>query len=1021
MNGITWETVDRLARDGDLDGIVTVLRAATAADRVTVGERAETAILTAGPDTWWPTAIGGTGRAQVNPAPGYAIAVVGCVRSAAKAATLLGKLSARTSNHSYLVRVREAAGLREPSWLGDVGTRLARRLPTRDPRSEDWSLAATVLLAASAEPPATEAFVRGWIRQLSRPGLPGSESVPLASRLATDPFLDRLLPAFFEIDGLGRDAAADFWDPDTGRWERAPWFPAVIPRLVADGRLDRAGVLDATVGRLERGGRPAALRPFVLLHNALAPAVDEVAAHRPGYTRMLSAGPSTVAGMAQRALRALDDAGRLDLSVLLETSEVTLARPEKILVKAQLSWLSKVAARTPERVSEILPSLAAAFGNPSSEIQQRALDLVARLHRSITPRPGTDRSTASPPDLAGPNRPSPSQWSEERLAAAVDLLSGDLAEQAAALLGFPEPGRVPIHQPGGLATVAERPAVVVARSMPAAVAHPVKLASEVTSLLVTETAVRWERVLAGLVALTASGRGPELAVLLAPLLEREPWLFEEQLWAAQRRTVFLGVMIRRLRDPDDPGPVWKRMVAAVHHAWETGQRGGPDSALAATPEGVLAARIAEAALMFVESPVPMLLATPTHVNGTVEAAVLLERITRFEAEGREPWPLDLEQALLRLPRRVDDAVVRQAALLTSPAGRSFSAWLAGGGLPDPVTVRIVQETAPATGITFDNVVGMSLRQPAPAEPSTSQDASASEPASTEPASEPASTEPASEPASTEPASTDPASGPAHGNPASGPASDGGHRKRRVLADMRPNGTGGLRMAAQLFELTHPRVLMWLRSGPGRDGDVLAMVLPHHREAVAAWALPDLAGLAEPDARGAGSGHLLPLLADGDGPPGPATAIALAYGLSARHETDRVAAVDAFLALTSRHRQGAADEIPAPPAVAGAVGTEVGRLCEPEGPVKVSRVTAALTAAHRAGATVAVWEVLEAALSLLLPKAPRGLPDLLALATEVAHVTGARGEIAGLAAVAKRRGSARLAVEARRLHTLLTTP
>jgi hypothetical protein len=515
---VTWTAVDELARAGDLGGIVGLLAKAGEADRFAVEGAVEAGVLSAEAVQWWAAGPVG-GRAPANPAPGHALAVVGCVRGAAKAATLLVKLSGRTSNHSYLERVAEVGRSREASWLADVGTRVARRLPARNARLEDWSLAAALLREAGAGPPVTEAFARGWIRQLMRPGLPGQETKALAVRLGEDPFLDRLLPAFFEIDGLGTDAAAAFRDPGVEHEDREPWLPAVVPVLLEQGRLDRAVVLGATVDRLATGGRAAGLRAFVLLHDALRPTIDELTACVADYCRMLTDGPSTVAALAQRALRAVDESGRLDLEILLEASGPVLVRPEKFLVKAQLIWLSRMAARHRDRIGQIMETVAVACGSPESEIRQRALDLVTRHHPAALPgtagpdtaKPGTAEADTAKPGTAEPDTTEP-----------------DTAEPDTT-----EPG-------------------VAAAEMPPPIADVAELAGEVASLLVTETAVGWERVLAGLVTLHAAGHRRELAGMLTPFLERYPHEFEHLIWVAQKRTVFLGVAIRRLSDPDDP-------------------------------------------------------------------------------------------------------------------------------------------------------------------------------------------------------------------------------------------------------------------------------------------------------------------------------------------------------------------------------------------------------------------------------------------------------------------------------------
>jgi hypothetical protein len=945
---LTWAVVDGLARAGDLDGIAGLLAVTAEADRFAAGAAIEAGILSAEPFPWWPAETS-DGRAPANPAPGQALAVIACVRGAAKAATLLARLSARTGNRSYLELIGKVGRDREPSWLADVGTRLARRLPGRNARPEDWRLAAALLRAADADPPVTEAFARAWIRQSMRSGPPDRETTSLAVRLSADPFLDRLLPAFFEIDGLGTEAAVTFRDPGVEHDDREPWLPAVVPVLLERGRLDRAVILDATVDRLRHGGRPAGLRAFVLLHEALRPTIDEVTTRVADYARMLTDGPSTVAGLAQRALRAVDEAGRLDLETLLETSKPVLVRPEKVIAKAQLLWLSRLAARRPGRVDDVMRTVAIAFGSPESEIRQRALGLVTRHVGALSPTAGADLVEASA------------------------LLTGDLADRAAALLTAvaptdgpdnrttPEPGDRTTRAPAdGTAGAAGEAAGFGAPRMPPPIADAAELAGDVASLLITETAVGWERVLAGLVTLHSAGHRDRLAGMLTPFLDRYPYEFEHLIWIVQKRTVFLGVAIRRLSDPGDPGPAWDRMVEALRTAEETGQRGGPDSPLAKTPDGVLAARIAEVAMRFIDHPVPLLTATPTHVNGSLDAGVLLERLRRAEDEGWQPWRFDLEQALLRVPREVDPAVVAAAGRLTSPAGRLFAGWLTDGGLPDPVSGRVEQR---AGGF--------------------------------------------------HPTRVDPATTPVE----------------RVLADLRPARAGVLSLEAQLVTLIRDPLPFRVGGEPAGDDVGLAMVLPHHRDVIAAWVLP------------AGGASRMRILADCTGPVGPATVLALVHGLAARHETDRAAAVDLFLILAAEPAVPEADSDPIAteadggpftaeaggsfaaggdgPSWATAVGTELGRLGGPADLVTVSRAVPALTDAHRAGASGHVWEVLRAALPHLLPVAPRGLPDMLALAAEVAHAAGARGGIAGLAEVAGRRGSSRLITEARRLNALLT--
>ncbi|MER8045540.1 DUF6493 family protein [Streptomyces sp. NPDC094032] len=194
---------------------------------------------------------------------------------------------------------------------------------------------------------------------------------------------------------------------------------------------------------------------------------------------------------------------------------------------------------------------------------------------------------------------------------------------------------------------------------------------------------------------------------------------------------------------------------------------------------------------------------------------------------------------------------------------------------------------------------------------------------------------------------------------------------------------------------------WQRERPHWPG-----VLPEDREALAVWLLPVVGNGAEWDARGSAWG--LTALAEGEGPVGPAVHAALAVGLGSRHAEDRLTAVDALLVLASREELDAE-----------ALGRRLGSLLA-EGTVKPSRLADASRTAAATGAYGTVWAVLGELLPGLLaaPKPPRGLGELLAVASECVERSGARGAVPGLAEAAARPGSSQTVAQARRLLTAL---
>jgi hypothetical protein len=244
-----------------------------------------------------------------------------------------------------------------------------------------YELTAALVAVAGSAPPATDAFVLGWVRS------------HLLAPEANDPVPDRL-----------RDD---------------PMLPALLPRLF-EGRLDRAMLLDGCVGRLRRGDRPAALRAFVALLDGLAPTVEEAAARALDLVRLLPDAPSTVVAQAQKLLRQVDDAGRLEVDTLLEVSEQVLTHTEKGLVKTQLRWLGAVAKRVPERAGEIAGVVSVACDHPAADIQELARGLGGEPLSALEPWLG--EAPVATPAAAMP---------------APVASAGELAEEVVALFSAP--------------------------------------------------------------------------------------------------------------------------------------------------------------------------------------------------------------------------------------------------------------------------------------------------------------------------------------------------------------------------------------------------------------------------------------------------------------------------------------------------------------------------------------------------------------------------------------------------------
>ncbi|MFD1937478.1 hypothetical protein ACFSKW_39015 [Nonomuraea mangrovi] len=426
--------------------------------------------------------------------------------------------------------------------------------------------------------------------------------------------------------------AADGGTFGNGAGARSGWLDG-LRDLAAESPATRRLMLDGCVSRFLRGGAPQDLRFFARLHETLAPAPDEVRPRLRDYLRLLPSSAAPAAEVALTHLRAAD----LDPATVTEALEAVLFRAESGLVRSGLSWLDRTMKHAGDRADELVPSLAMALGHQSRAVQEHATRVALKHAARFGPLAAETIRTAG--ELLPPS------------------LSARLAEGYGGEIVPEEP-----FTPAGL------PPLPVMDDFP-------DLPSTPKALAATLHRPGWaasERFLAGFVRLAASDRAG-LRTGLASVAELDDrysgGLPEPTLW-------FIDLAVELVK----PRRIFKR-----RRHWLT----DPASA-SAPPFALVLRRCAEVyeALRKDTLP-PLLLATPTRSDGRLDPWVFLDRLEAVIGAGHEPLPADFQQALLRLPRRIPAGAVERAAALasarTSAAGRTAAAWLAGGGLTDPLS------------------------------------------------------------------------------------------------------------------------------------------------------------------------------------------------------------------------------------------------------------------------------------------------------------------------------------------------
>ncbi|MFI6151281.1 DUF6493 family protein [Kitasatospora sp. NPDC051170] len=510
---------------------------------------------------------------------------------------------------------------RDQAFHRELAVRLAEWLPARGDRDR-WLIVRGLALRSGAEVPATDGYVIGWVREgngmrsphseigewLAEQGLrePVPHHTTLLSWLRAQPRLAELVRRLFEVPDVGGEFIR-FSHP--GLAPDDAW-PTALASVAREGLLERAELIDLCLGTLLRGDRPGNLRGFLQLYAALALDAEEVLSRARDHVRLAGDGAPTAAKAAQTALVSVDD--RLPVDVFAELTAAVLARPEKGLATTQLSRADTTLRRDPATADDLLPAVCVAFTHPAPAVQERALHLAARHLPDVAPATAEAVRTAAA--ALGPAL----QPDAQRLLAAEAPSAPDPSAPnptSDAPFAAPHASRTALPaSPTGPLDLAERLAAVLADRMPDPGEFEVLLAA-----LVTEH----------------HRDAPALRSALAPLNSHRD---DESVpsWRAVHPNGALLCLLDALTGRDHQ--------SALHTAEILD---GP--AHLRTMASFPALRVLEAAARIADAPVPLLLATPTAPDGTVDPAVFTERLAAHRAAGVLPWPTDLAQSLLRLP------------------------------------------------------------------------------------------------------------------------------------------------------------------------------------------------------------------------------------------------------------------------------------------------------------------------------------------------------------------------------------
>ncbi|MFD6415935.1 DUF6493 family protein [Streptomyces sp. NPDC060194] len=567
--------------------------------------------------------------------PALVVAGAGCTTGAAAAATWISAADLRRWRPRVPTEILlTVLADRDQGWLGKLADRLAARPATA---ADDYPLISALARRADHPMPTTDGCVEGWVTAVSA----GRNDRPLADVLREHAHTPAFVPRLFET---AEPVAAFAWrsDPDN----RFSW-PTALATLTAEGLLDRATLLDACTTRLVRGGTANQLKPYQNILAALAPTEQEERERAADWIAIAADAPSAVAGDAQQTLARIASTGHLTSRQLAEMSAAVLFRPEKKLVRAQLTLIARELKRDRATAPDLLPELAELFGHTDTDLQGRGLKVVA----------------AHLPD-------DPALRAE--LAARAQLLAPLHRPRALQVLG---PAAVPAEDTAPYEeTLPPVPAPTPLDPSPATPEETAELvAALVNARTGAPTVAEFERALDG-VARHAHRDRSALTAALRDALADIWWLDPQQSRHYHHELPGLEHLAAVLL-----GAAPRCSTAPAFTSWRH------DCAHGAL-RAVVHARVVEVASRLAPRPRPVLLATPTTATGPHEPRTLGDPLTAYARRGETPAPIDFGQALLRVRR--DPTAASEAAALGTPEGHRLAAWLETAGAPVAVTRRI---------------------------------------------------------------------------------------------------------------------------------------------------------------------------------------------------------------------------------------------------------------------------------------------------------------------------------------------
>ncbi|GEN05921.1 hypothetical protein SAMN05443572_102961 [Myxococcus fulvus] len=180
----------------------------------------------------------------------------------------------------------------------------------------------------------------------------------------------------FEVEGGGELslAARDKYTPDDKTWAQT------FLRHMRQGTLDRARLLDATLGALERDFAAFRAGWFSRFHQSMEPTHEELERHRERYPRLLGSTIPATVSLALDVVDTLDERRPFPESTLRPALEpVLLARHKAAAQQATKRLLALAGRETPDARQRVLLTLCMGLAHEEVDVQKAVFKALTSL------------------------------------------------------------------------------------------------------------------------------------------------------------------------------------------------------------------------------------------------------------------------------------------------------------------------------------------------------------------------------------------------------------------------------------------------------------------------------------------------------------------------------------------------------------------------------------------------------------------------------------------------------------------